>query len=113
MAQVREAERAEKDPEYAAVREPRGKLPGLPASRRYLGNTSCRHFFCVYMDPTWDHDGDGMEFDVVQFDPALADEDCEPGERIIPQDPFLITRMSAKHKMGIDSTRTKRYGCGL
>lgn len=99
FAQVREAERAKNDPEYATMRKPRRKLPGLPASQRYPGNTSYHHFVCVYKNPTWIHDGDEMEFDVVQFDPALADEYYEPGERTIPQDPFLITRMSAKHKM--------------
>ncbi|RGP65157.1 hypothetical protein FSPOR_7547 [Fusarium sporotrichioides] len=96
--QVQEAERAEKDPEFAAVREPRGKLPGLPASQRYPGNMSYHHFVCVYKDAIWDHDSDDMKIDVVQFDPALVDEDYEPGERICAQDPMLIKRVSAKYK---------------
>ncbi|PTD10576.1 hypothetical protein HYE67_006919 [Fusarium culmorum] len=97
--QVRETERAEKDPEYAAVRESRCKLHGLPASQKYPGNMSYHHFVCVYQDQTWNQDGDEMlEIDIVQFDPALTDEDYEPGERIIPQDPFFITRVSAKHR---------------
>ncbi|CEI39479.1 hypothetical protein FVEN_g8695 [Fusarium venenatum] len=96
--QVREAERAEKDPEYAAVRGSRGKLPGLPASQRYPGNMSYHHFVCIYKDPTWNHDSDEMEIDVVEFDPALTDEDYEPGERIYPQDPMVTTRVSAKYR---------------
>ncbi|GKU03004.1 hypothetical protein FLAG1_05394 [Fusarium langsethiae] len=96
--QVLEVNKAEHNPEYAAAREPRGKLPGLPASQRYPGNMSYHHFVCVYKDPTWNHDGDEMEFDVVQFGPALADEDHEPGEMIYPQDPMVTIRMSAKQK---------------
>ncbi|KAG8666337.1 hypothetical protein FPOAC2_11445 [Fusarium poae] len=96
--QIQKAKRARKDPKYAAMQESLGKLPCLPASQRYLGNMSYHHFVCVYKGPTWNHDNDEMEVDVVEFDPALTDEDYEPSERICPQGPMVTTRVSAKYR---------------
>ncbi|KAL4724725.1 hypothetical protein ACLX1H_008170 [Fusarium chlamydosporum] len=61
--QVREVERAEKDSEYAAVREPRGRLPGLASSQRHEGGMAYHRFVWVYKDPTYSHDDDDKGFD--------------------------------------------------
>ncbi|KAG7406525.1 hypothetical protein Forpe1208_v014336 [Fusarium oxysporum f. sp. rapae] len=104
--QVQEAEKAyenwedkETDVQYAAEQEPHGKLPGLTSSQK----GACIGFHSVlyvYKDPAWNHEDEEQSVDVVEFDPALAPDDYEPGEPEMrgPQPPFKITRISAKRK---------------
>ncbi|KAF9764137.1 hypothetical protein IL306_002890, partial [Fusarium sp. DS 682] len=73
-----------KDVQYATEQEPHGKLPGL--------------------DRTWKRDDEEQTFDIVQFDPALTQEDYDPyeWERRKPQAPFKTTRVSATKKSKVE-----------
>ncbi|KAI1066966.1 hypothetical protein LB507_011365 [Fusarium sp. FIESC RH6] len=94
--QVREVDKAKRDPEYAAAREAQGKLTGLVSSHKYPGAMA---YHGLVIDRT---------FEVVQFGPALTSEDFEPGDRKIVQEPLMTTRVRATSKE--DSQRFEDQG---
>ncbi|KAH7147392.1 hypothetical protein DER46DRAFT_579832 [Fusarium sp. MPI-SDFR-AT-0072] len=117
--QVQEAEKGyenwedkEKDIQYAAEQEPHGKLPGLTSSQEgaYIGFHSVLY---VYRDPAWKHEDEEQSVDVVEFDPALAPDDYDPGEPEMrgPQPPFKITRISAKRKPKVLGLVGSNHNC--
>uniref|UniRef100_A0A0D2Y6L4 Uncharacterized protein n=1 Tax=Fusarium oxysporum (strain Fo5176) TaxID=660025 RepID=A0A0D2Y6L4_FUSOF len=69
--EVKEAEKAYENVQYAAEQEPHGKLPGLISSQKgaYLGYHGVIY---VYKDPVWKHEGEEQSVEVVEFDPALT-----------------------------------------
>ncbi|KAJ4011767.1 hypothetical protein NW752_004168 [Fusarium irregulare] len=106
--QVREVDRAKRDPEYAATRKAQGKLPGLVSSHRYPGAMAYHGLVIVYKDATWNREDEDKTFDVVQFGPALTSEDSESGDKIIVQEPLTTTRVRATSKE--DSERFEDQG---
>ncbi|RFN52993.1 hypothetical protein FIE12Z_2764 [Fusarium flagelliforme] len=101
LEQVREVERAENDPEYAAARKPEGKLPGLVSSHSSLF-LAYHGLVFVYRDATWDREDDEKTIDVVQFDPDFHPEELGPGEQIKPQPPLRTTQVRATRKSEIE-----------
>ena len=99
--QVREVDRAKRNPEYAATRKAQGKLPGLVSSHRYPGAMAYHGLVIVYKDATWNREDEDKTFDVVQFGPALTSEDSEPGHKIIVRN--SVGLLCIAYSLGNDS----------
>ncbi|KAL4728927.1 hypothetical protein ACLX1H_003333 [Fusarium chlamydosporum] len=79
MNQAGQVMGASGDAEYAGLRRPTGKLPGLVKSRkswyiRYHG------VVVVFKGAVWDRNDPDKRVDIVQFDPAMSPEDYESDE---------------------------------
>ncbi|KAF4332989.1 hypothetical protein FBEOM_13208 [Fusarium beomiforme] len=88
--------------QYAAEKEPHGKLPGLvPSYKHWI--CAYHGIICVYKAAKYDHD-EGKTFDIIEFGPALTPEDYDPGEleRRGPQEPSNRTRVAAAKKRKVE-----------
>ncbi|KAF5650224.1 hypothetical protein F25303_4461 [Fusarium sp. NRRL 25303] len=69
----------ETDAQYAAEREPDGKLPGLVSSQN--GPLVAYHgVLYEYTDATRKYEDEEQPFNVVEIDPALTPDDYSPSE---------------------------------
>ena len=101
LEQVHEVERAESDPEYAATRRPKAKLPGLVSSHSSL-SLAYHGLVFVYRDASWNRGDDEQTIDVVQFDPDLSPEELGPREPLKPHPLLQTTQLPATKKSKVE-----------